>query len=128
MGGTGHTGWGAGGEAATLTRKDPPRVAPQHAMDRAYELIMFAGREHAVRAGWKGPTQAHPLDPKLRAWWPALDRDPLRGYEYSRITVTGALLRITYERGTAREQALLEACLTEARAHLRVEPRIWMEL
>lgn len=124
MGGIGHTGWGAG--TATMTR-DPNPSAPL-AAERSCELVMFAGQMQAHRAGWKGFSPRHPMDSNLMAWWPALGMDGLRAHTFSRVTVSEALIRVTYEKGTPREQAHLQECFTEARAHLRTEPRIWMEL
>src|SRR5690348_11073071 len=100
-----RVGWGAGSDVLeAMPRRAAPTTPLRQAEPQACELVMFAGHQHALRAGWKGMSNKHPADPSLRAWWPALGLDPLRGCEWSRVTVSEGLIRIIYERGTGAQQ------------------------
>lgn len=46
-------------------------------------LCVYANRHQAMTDGFTGPNMRHPTEPDLKAWWPDMGSESIRGMEFS---------------------------------------------
>lgn len=97
--------------------------SPEH---QAPELVIFATRVDAHMSGFFKRRHRH--YPWIRAWWPELGADSIRGAEWARVTIATDAYRFSAMQRDGRARRDLDEAIRHARLGLRREPMVWLEL
>ena len=92
------------------------------------ELIITVDREQARMMGFVRPDRSHREWPWIKAWWPRLGGDTLRGPEWARVTIMSGARQHWGMRDDPRMRRELERGIENARLGLRLQPMMFLEL
>ncbi len=94
--------------------------------EKVYELFIFADRNDSVLAGFRGFYHVEDPEQIVICWWPDKDYYDLRGYVFSRVTVS----RDIYAKwkNNRRLQDRIRETIYHAKSRLLVYPKRYMEI